>query len=65
MRKELEITVKPDGQVEILTHGLKGKSCLEAVAPFEAVLGELRRRELTGEYYEREETQRTQRGRRR
>ncbi len=65
MRKELEITINPDGEVEILTHGFKGKSCLNAVAPFEAVLGELNQRELTSEYYEQEETRRVQRRRRR
>ncbi len=65
MRKELEITIKPDGEVEILTHGFKGKSCLDAVAPFQAVLGDLNHQEYTSEYYEREETRRIERGRRR
>jgi len=65
MRKELEIKIKPDGEVEILTHGFKGKSCLDAVAPFQAVLGELRHQEYTSEYYEKEETRGVQRRRRR
>lgn len=65
MRKELEITIKPDGEVEIVTHGFKGQSCLDAVAPFQAVLGELKHQEYTSEYYEREKTRRIERGRRR
>ena len=65
MRKELEVTIKPDGEVEILTHGFKGKSCLDAVAPFQAVLGELTHQEYTSEYYEREETDTAQHGWRR
>ncbi|MGD9496085.1 MAG: DUF2997 domain-containing protein [Armatimonadota bacterium] len=54
MRKELEITIGPDGAVSIVTHGFKGRSCLDAVAPFERALGKVTRRELTTEYYERE-----------
>lgn len=65
MRKELEITIGPDGNLEILTHGFKGRSCLEAVRPFEQALGEVTHRELTGEYYERETGQATDRTRRR
>jgi len=65
VRKELEITINPNGEVEIVTRGFKGKSCLQAVAPFEQVLGELKRRELTSEYYEQEETKRVERGGRR
>jgi len=61
MRKELEITIKPDGRVEIVTHGFKGKACLDAVAPFEQTVGQVVRRELTSEYYEQEAASNLQR----
>lgn len=63
MRKEIEIVVRPDGNVEIETHGFKGPSCLEAVKPFEDALGEVTHRELTSEYYERETGQERERTR--
>lgn len=56
MRKELEITIGPDGRVQIVTHGFKGEECLEAVKPFEGEVGVVTRRELTSEYYERPRT---------
>jgi len=61
MRKELEITVTPDGEVKILTHGFRGEECLEAVKPFEGTVGIVNRRELTSEYYEQDHTTPTQR----
>ncbi len=65
LRKELEINIGPDGEVEIVTHGFKGPECLEAVRPFENAIGEVRHRELTSEYYERQTTEQTRRSRRR
>lgn len=65
MRKELEITIGPDGEMQIVTHGFKGDECLEAVKPFEGEVGIVKRRTLTGEYYERPQTREQQRAWRR
>ncbi len=65
MRKELEIIVSTDGDVQIITHGFKGDECLQAVKPFEREVGIVNRREMTSEYYEREQTRSGQRTRRR
>ncbi len=61
MRRELEITISPDGEVQIVTHGFKGEECLEAVKPFEGEVGIVKRRELTSEYYERPQARGQQR----
>ena len=37
MRRELEITITPEGDVQVITHGFKGEECLEAVKPFEEI----------------------------
>jgi len=63
MRKELEITITPEGEVKILTHGFKGEECLEAVKPFEGTVGVVNQRELTSEYYEQPRVVPTQRTR--
>lgn len=52
MRRELEITITPEGDVQVITHGFKGEECLEAVKPFEGEVGLVTKRELTSEYYE-------------
>ena len=52
---EFDITIAADGSVELHVKGMKGKSCLEAVKLFEQIVGELKSREHTSEFYEPEE----------
>ncbi len=50
-QREFEITIAPDGSVEVQVKGYKGKRCLEAMKIFQDVVGEMRSQSLTQEYY--------------
>jgi hypothetical protein len=54
-QREFDITIAPDGQVQLHVQGYKGKSCLEAVKLFEKIVGELKQQQETSEFYEPEE----------
>lgn len=54
-QREFDITIGPDGSVELHVQGYKGKSCLEAIRLFEKIVGELRSRQETSEFYEPDE----------
>ena len=54
-QREFEITIAPDGSVEVQVKGYKGKSCLEAMKIFEQVVGEMKSRRETSEFYEPDE----------
>jgi DUF2997 family protein len=54
-QREFEITIAPNGSVELHVKGYKGKSCLEALKLFEQVVGELKSRRETSEFYEPDE----------
>ncbi len=54
-QREFDITIAPDGSVEVHVKGYKGKSCLEAMKIFEQVVGEMRSRRETSEFYEPDE----------
>jgi len=54
-QREFEITIAPDGGVELHVKGYKGKGCLEIMKMFEQVVGELRSRQETSEFYEPDE----------
>lgn len=47
---ELEIEIGPTGEVRVLTHGVKGKRCLEYLEIFQEILGQAQSKELTPEY---------------
>lgn len=52
-RKELEITIGPDGEVQVLVKCVKGQSCVDESKFLEDALGNaVESRELTSEYYE-------------
>jgi hypothetical protein len=53
--REFEVTIAPDGSVELQVKGYKGSSCLEAMRIFEKVVGELKEQRQTREFYEPEE----------
>jgi hypothetical protein len=54
-QREFDITIAPDGGVEVHVKGYKGKSCLEVMKMFEQVVGELKSRNETNEFYEPDE----------
>ena len=47
---ELEIEIDATGAVRVVTHGVKGKRCLEYVEIFEAILGQVESKQLTPEF---------------
>ena len=52
-RKELEITISPDGEVSVQVKCIKGQSCVDETKFLEDALGgKVESRELTSEYYE-------------
>ena len=52
-KKELEITIGPDGEVQVLVKCIKGGSCVDETKFLEEALGgKVESRELTSEYYE-------------
>lgn len=52
-RKELEITIGPDGEVQVTVKCIKGQSCVGETKFLEDALGNtIESRELTPEYYE-------------
>ena len=58
-KAELEITIGPDGQVRIVTHGLTGQACLTETKELEKAVGEVKQREKTREFYVRESRTKT------
>jgi len=54
-QREFEITIAPDGSVEVQVKGYKGKNCLEAMKIFEQVVGEVKSQRKTSEFYEPDE----------
>jgi hypothetical protein len=54
-QREFDITISPEGNVELHVKGFKGRSCLEAVKLFEQLVGELKAQRETTEFYEPEE----------
>jgi len=54
-QREFDISISPDGSVEVQVKGYHGKRCLEAVKWFEQMIGEMQARRLTSEYYDPEE----------
>jgi len=54
-QREFDITIGPDGSVELHVKGYKGKGCLEAMKLFEQIVGELKSQRETSEFYEPDE----------
>jgi hypothetical protein len=53
--REYDLTIAPNGEVQLHVHGYKGKGCLDAVKMFEKIVGELKSQQATHEFYEPEE----------
>ena len=54
-QREFDITISPEGNVELHVKGYKGKGCLEAMKVFEKIVGELKSQRETSEFYEPDE----------
>jgi len=54
-QREFDITIAPDGNVELHIKGYKGKSCLEVVRLFEQIVCKVESQRETSEFYEPEE----------
>ena len=54
-QREFDITIDPNGNVELHVKGFKGGSCLEVVKLFEQMVGEVKSTQRTSEFYEPEE----------
>ena len=50
--KEFEIIIDKKGQIKFQVKGIKGSSCIDFSRAFEEALGQIVKQELTGEYYE-------------
>jgi hypothetical protein len=49
---EVEIRIGKDGKVKVHVKGAKGKACLEYAQWLAQVVGQVKERQLTSEYYE-------------
>ena len=49
---EFDIEIRPNGEVRVHIHGVKGPGCTEYVKLFEQILHSEGETELTSEYYE-------------
>jgi len=52
--EELEVVLLPDGEVELVTHGVKGKRCIDYVKALVQAVGRVKSSEKTAEFYEEE-----------
>lgn len=56
-KKQLKITLLPNGEIQMQTVGVKGKKCLDYVQMLELLAdARITKQTLTNEYYEQEET---------
>lgn len=53
-KKEIQISIGPDGNVHIDVKGVKGKSCVDLIKFLEEALGETAERKFKPDYYERD-----------
>ena len=51
-QQDFEITISKTGEVKVHIKGVKGKACLDYVKWLEQVVGKVKSRNLTSEYYE-------------
>lgn len=51
-KHELEIEISKNGETKVHVKGVKGKKCVEYMEVFNKLLGEIRNKKPTSEYYE-------------
>ena len=56
-KREIIITIGPDGDVQIKVEGVGGSDCVDFTKFLEEELGDVTEREFTSEYYQEEEEQ--------
>ncbi len=61
-KRDIVITIGPDGGVDIQVEGVPGGDCLDFTAFLEEELGDVTHREFTSEYYQEEEEQKIEIG---
>jgi len=49
---DVEITISKSGEVKVHVKGVKGKGCLEYAEWLTEIVGKVKERQLTSEYYE-------------
>ncbi len=54
-KRDIVITIGPDGDVQIKVEGVPGGDCLDFTKFLEEELGDVTQREFTSEYYQEEE----------
>ncbi len=54
---EIELFISEDGEIKVHIKGMKGPGCLKVMDSLAKEVGELKNKELTGEYYEKPLTQ--------
>lgn len=54
-RRDVEISIAPDGTISVHVKGLPGKQCLKIKEILEQSVGALQSQRFTAEYYEPEE----------
>ena len=54
-KREMVITIGPDGEVQIQVEGVSGKGCLDFTKFLEEELGDVTERVHTAEYYQEDE----------
>lgn len=52
VKKEVHVTIAPDGKVSLETKGFKGAECEEELKSVEKAIGKVQKRKRTKEYYE-------------
>jgi hypothetical protein len=52
--EELEVVIGPDGELQVLTRGIKGKKCMDYIRQLAQALGRVKESRPTEEYYEAE-----------
>jgi hypothetical protein len=50
--KTIELTISPNGETKLETHGFAGAECLAATRDFEAALGRKTAERLSAEYFQ-------------
>ncbi len=54
-QREFDITIGPNGEVQLHVQGYKGKACLDIAKVFKQIIGELHSTQQTSEFYEPDE----------
>lgn len=62
-KRDIIITIGPDGGVDIKVEGVGGKDCLDFTKFLEEELGDVTERQFTSEYFQVEEEQHVKVGR--